>query len=123
MSRVLVVDNEQDIADVLKKGLERNGLEADVAYGPDTALKKFGERRYDLVLLDIMMPKMDGYELYSRMLEIDPGVKACFMTAYDVPYLEVLKQGPIYNQMVSIVRKPVSMSELMRVLRLDLAVA
>ncbi len=123
MGRVLVVDDERDVAAVLRMWLDRNGFETDVAYRPNEAVAKFQQESYDAVLIDVMMLEMDGYALYSKMLEINPNIKACFMTGYDVPYLGILKQGQFYSQDISIIRKPVSPDELIRVLKVDLAAA
>jgi DNA-binding response OmpR family regulator len=116
MRRVLVVDDERDIADVLHIGLERAGFKTTVAYDPDDALKKFSGCEYDTVILDVMMPVMDGYALYRKMLEINPKIKVCFLTGFDIPYLDGLdkEQCPIHN--IHVAKKPILCSELARIL-------
>lgn len=121
MGLILVVDDERDIANVLKMWLDRNGFEADVAYNPSSAMEQFREHQYNVVLIDIMMPEMDGYALYSKMLEVNSDIKACFMTGFDIPYLNILKQTQFYNENISIIRKPITPDELVRVLKVDLA--
>jgi CheY-like chemotaxis protein len=85
--RILVVDDESDITLTLKAGLETFGLfDVDAFSDPEVALKSFKPDFYALVLVDIMMPKMDGFQLYESLKKIDPSVKACFLTASEMYY-------------------------------------
>jgi DNA-binding response OmpR family regulator len=85
----LVVDDEPDITLTLKAGLEIVGLFAvDMFNDPESALKSFKPDFYALVLIDIMMPKMDGFQLYESLKKIDPDVKVCFLTASEMYYGE-----------------------------------
>lgn len=61
--RVLVVDDERPIADILKFNLEREGFEVDAAYDGQAAVEKVRQAPFDLVILDIMLPKMDGFSV------------------------------------------------------------
>jgi len=82
--RILVVDDDPDITLTFKVGLEDD--ESFEVYGytdPLEALSNFKPHFYDLLLADINMPKMNGLELCSRILEIDVNVKICFITAGD----------------------------------------
>ena len=58
----------------------------DAFTNPIEAISQFKANAYDFVLLDVVMPDMDGFELYEEIKKIDPNVKVCFMTAYDVNY-------------------------------------
>src|ERR671910_1841740 len=81
--RILIVDDDIDILTTYKKGLEDNGLfEVDAFADPEEALSNFKTGFYDCLIIDIRLPKMDGFELYDKMKEIDNKVKVCFMTAY-----------------------------------------
>jgi CheY-like chemotaxis protein len=83
----LVVDDEPDITLTLKAGLETVGLfDVDAFNDPDSALKIFKPDFYALVLIDIMMPKMSGFNLYEQLKKVDPDVKACFLTASEMYY-------------------------------------
>jgi DNA-binding response OmpR family regulator len=82
MTRVLIVDDDPDITITFKQGLQSNGFEVDVFNDPTQALSSFRASRYDLVLLDVRMPKMNGFELYKEMEKID-AVKVCFITAFE----------------------------------------
>jgi DNA-binding NtrC family response regulator len=85
--KILVVDDEPDITLTLEAGLEIVGLfDVDTFNDPESALKSFKPDYYSLVLIDIMMPKMDGFQLYESLKKIDPDVKACFLTASEMYY-------------------------------------
>ena len=91
--RVLIVDDEPDLCTVLKMVLEDNGFETDSFEDPTLALKNFKADSFDLVLLDIKMPEMDGFQLYRKMKEIDSKVKVCFLTASELYYEGVRKES------------------------------
>jgi DNA-binding NtrC family response regulator len=82
----LVVDNEKDITIALQVGLEDGGFDVDTFTDPSLALKSFKPNFYDLVLINIIMPNLDGFELYERLKKIDPDMKACFLTASEMYY-------------------------------------
>jgi len=81
LKRVLVVDDEPDTCLVLKSVLEEDRFLVDSFNDPLLALKNFRASLYDLLLLDIKMPTMNGYELFIRIRNIDSKVKVCFLTA------------------------------------------
>lgn len=70
MKKILIVDDEQDIVESLKFVLETEGYECYTAFNGDDGLKSAKEIVPDLILLDIMMPKMNGYKI-SRLLKFD----------------------------------------------------
>ena len=72
MIRILIVEDEPPISGLIQMNLKRNGYECDVAFDGEQAADKIEQNRYDLILLDIMLPKINGYELidYIRPLEI-----------------------------------------------------
>ncbi|MGA9153033.1 MAG: response regulator [Candidatus Nitrosopolaris sp.] len=84
--KVLIVDDEPDINTILKKVFEQNGFNADSYDDPILALENFKAGSYDILLLDIKMPEMDGFELYQKMKRIDNKVKVCFLTASELYY-------------------------------------
>jgi DNA-binding response OmpR family regulator len=90
-SKVLIADDEPDINMSFKLTLEGAGFIVDVYNDPLIALSKFKPSYYDLVILDIKMPKMNGFELYTEIQEIDNQVKVCFITAGEIYYNEVRK--------------------------------
>jgi len=80
--RVLLVDDERDIVDTVKYSLELRGFDVDVAYDGETAIKKARSGRHALVLLDVMLPGKNGYEV-SRILKDD-------MARGDVPPFKIM---------------------------------
>ncbi len=80
--RILVVDDEVAIADLVKGTLEREGMEVTACYRGAEALCAFGREPFDLVILDIMMPDIDGFELCGRMRAISD-VPIVFLSAKD----------------------------------------
>ena len=67
--RVLVVDDEKLIVKGIRFSLEQDGMEVDCAYDGEEALKLAKENAYDIILLDIMLPKYDGFEVCQQILE------------------------------------------------------
>ena len=87
-NRILLVDDEPDIIHAVAMILEDNGFLVDSFTDPTLALSNFKPGLYDLLVLDIRMPKMNGFELYQKMKEIDSNVKICFLTASELFYEE-----------------------------------
>jgi DNA-binding response OmpR family regulator len=79
--KVMIVDDELDLSLLLKTLLEENNFKVDWYTDPVLALNKFKRNFYDLLLLDIKMPKMNGFELYRELKKIEKRVKVCFLTA------------------------------------------
>jgi two-component system response regulator ChvI len=85
IKRILLVDDELDITVTLKMALEESGfLQVEAFYDPVLALPKFKAGAYDLAILDIKMPEIDGFELYRKLREIDNTLKICFLTAAEL---------------------------------------
>ncbi len=91
MTRILVVDDEPDINMLLMLILEDSGYKVDVFADPILALSNFKPNYYDLVILDIIMPTMNGFVFYQRIRELDSGIKACFLTASETSQQEFEK--------------------------------
>ena len=81
--RVMVVDDEPDIVSVIRQALEKRGFMVDIYTDSALALSAFKPDYYDAVLLDILMPGMDGLQLYDRIRGRDSQVIICFVTAYE----------------------------------------
>jgi DNA-binding response OmpR family regulator len=118
-NRILIVDDEPDIAQVLKMGLEKNGFAVDTYNDPLDVVSNFKADSYDLLLLDIKMPKMNGFELYSKLHQIDENVKICFITAYEIYYDEFRRMFPKIK-VGCFIRKPVSIDNLARLIKDEL---
>ena len=90
-NRILLVDDETDITTTLKIALEDAGFIVHPYNDPLIALSEFKPGYYDLVILDIKMEEMNGFELYANMRKVDNQVKFCFITAGEM-YYEVRKE-------------------------------
>ena len=110
--KILFVDDEPDITWLSKTALERNGFEVQPFESPVSALDNFKPGSYDLLLIDIKMREMDGFELYDKISKMDNNVKACFLTAA-TEYYDRYKQR--YNGQMKkeyFITKPVSLKNL-----------
>ena len=118
---LLVVDDEPDITLPFSLGLEDNGFVVDAFNDPLEALSSFKDDFYDLLLLDIKMPNMNGIEFYQQMKEIDKKVKICFITASEMHYYEEIRNEifPILG-VRRLIRKPIKMDDLVEDLREEL---
>ena len=92
--RVLIVDDEPDLTLSLKMTLEENGLKVNSFTDPLSALENYKEEAgmYDLLILDMKMPNMNGFELYRQIKKIDDKVKVCFLTAGEMDYEQFGKE-------------------------------
>jgi DNA-binding response OmpR family regulator len=111
MKKILVVDDEPDITASIKNGLQRKGFEVDVYNDPTDALSNFKPDTYDLLLIDIRMPKMNGFELYREVKKKSNDVRICFFTAFEVYYDEFRKMFPNL-EVKCFIRKPITINDL-----------
>ena len=109
--RVLVVDDERDIADSLKAGLQMKGFTVDVFYDPVKALSSFRRGVYDLVISDIKMPKMNGFELVFELEKIDSNVRVIFLTGFVDMLKELTMLFPKLH-VSEVIQKPIGITEL-----------
>ena len=106
LRRILLVDDEVDVISVFKMILEMNGYEVDAYTDPTSALDDFKPNFYGLLLLDIRMPTINGFELYRKMRNIDDKVSVCFITAFE-DYREEFKESfPMLDEFKYFIRKP-----------------
>ena len=82
VTRILVVDDESYVRDLLKRVLTRRGHDVYVADDGEAALELMGEHRYDLVLTDVVMPGIDGFDLLRRVKATYPAVTVIVLTGY-----------------------------------------
>lgn len=122
---LLVVDDEPDITLAFSMGLEDSGFIVDAFNDPLSALESFKEEKksYALALLDIKMPKMNGFELYKEIRKIDDKVKVCFVTAFDIQREEEddLKAVGTLNEKPVIIRKPITIDDLVKRVNAELS--
>jgi CheY-like chemotaxis protein len=115
--KIFVVDDEPDVTFTLKVILTSNGYQVDAFEDAEEALDHFKKGVYLLAFLDIKMPKMNGFELYKKLVEIDKDIKVCFLTAlgeFDEYYRRYRKEdvAPVWG-VRHIVRKPIDNSKLL----------
>jgi CheY-like chemotaxis protein len=117
LKRMLIVDDEKDITLTFKAGIEASNtdtnrrIEVYTSNNPVAALSEFKPNFYELLLVDIKMPHMNGFELCEKILVIDINVRICFMSA-----VEINREGlrEIYPSLGlgCFIRKPVTMDYL-----------
>jgi two-component system, OmpR family, response regulator ChvI len=121
-TRLLLVDNEPDNTSVLSMGLEDEGYIVDAFTDPILALSNFKPNYYSLVILDINMPKMNGYDLYKEIRKLDNKVKICFLTASEL-YNENLRSQTkeILDEVKRFISKPLTIEDLVIKVKKELA--
>jgi DNA-binding response OmpR family regulator len=113
--RILVVDDEPDITLTIEVELEEDGLfDVDTFTDPELALSSFKPDLYHLVILDIMMPKMDGFLLYEQLKKIDPRIKVCFLTASEMYHEEMRGMEHRALNKDLFLQKPISTDDLIK---------
>lgn len=121
--KILLVEDEQDLSVVFNMVLEDGGYEVDCFTEPVLALKNFKTGLYDLVILDIKMPEMDGFELHRQLKKIDSAVKICFLTASEMYYEEFRKDEFCGLDKDLFLRKPIKnedlINEISRIINLN----
>jgi CheY-like chemotaxis protein len=114
--KIMLVDDEADILWLFKIILESDArLKVDSFADPIVALENFRPGLYDLLLIDIAMPKMNGFELYDRIRELDKKVKISFVTASEMFYEEIRKEAfPEFDTTICFIRKPIENPDLIK---------
>jgi CheY-like chemotaxis protein len=116
---ILIVDDDPDVTTVFGLGLEDEGFDVYTYNDPLEALSKFRPNFYDLLLVDINMPKIDGIELSRQILELDANVKICFITAGEAN-IEVLRELYPTRGIGCYIKKPVTIEQLVRRVKAEL---
>jgi CheY-like chemotaxis protein len=112
---ILFVDDEKDVTLTIKTILEETGLfHVETFNDPDLALKRFKPNFYVLVLIDIMMPKMGGFELYEHLKKLDSDLKVCFLTASEMYHQKVREVEHCALNEDIFLQKPISNKDLVR---------
>lgn len=120
-SRIMIVDDENDIARLFAISLEQSGLIVDVFNDPLSALSNYKAGLYDLLLLDIRMPGMNGFELYEKIKHIDDKAQVCFITAYEESVSDFGRLFPNLEEVDCFVRKPVEIYNLVKIVKSKIA--
>ena len=120
--RILVVDDEVDITTIFKLALERVDFQVDVYNDPLLALSEYKAGMYDLLLFDIRMPGMNGFELYRKIKDIEEEEKkvkngkprVCFITAFEEFRSEFKETFPTVEEVDCFLKKPIPMPDLIK---------
>jgi CheY-like chemotaxis protein len=117
--RILVVDDEPDNISVFSIGLEDEGFEVYTYNDPLEALSNFKPSFYDLLLIDINMPKMNGFELCIQILKFDVNVRICFITAGETN-IEALREVYPLISVGCFIKKSVTIDYLVKRIKSEL---
>ena len=108
---IMVVDEEPDITGPIAAGLQMHGFDVDSYNDPVEAISNFRSGKYDLVLLDINMPRMNGFHVYRELKKADKNVRICFFTSFDLYESEFRKIFPEVK-VQRFLKKPLSIATL-----------
>ena len=115
--RILLVDDERDLNVAIRIVLEENGFKVDSFTDPSQALENFTADLYDLVILDVKLPGMDGFSLYTKIERLDDKVRICFLTAADKAYYQNLKRHYSSIKENCVIHKPVDNESLLELVK------
>ena len=112
--KILVVDDEPDLTMLCKMILEDEGFKVDAFTDPLLALSHFKPNLYDLLIFDIKMPELDGFELYKKVKELDKNVAVCFLTASEMYYEKFRDKEYSFLDKELFIHKPIENEELIK---------
>jgi len=113
--RILIVDDEKDVGRTFKMILENYGFEIDFFTDPAMALETFKPNLYHLIILDIRMAEINGFELYDKLKSMDPNIKTLFITALNSVEPYNTRNSKVYplSGVRHFMKKPVSSEDLL----------
>ena len=118
---ILLVDDEKDIAEVLRLSLQHFGFAVHAFTDPEEAIAKFKPGFYGLMIADIRMPKVSGFDLFHKLTERDPNLKTCFLSSFEIYEKEYKRIFP-YSNIVCFIKKPIAPSELVQRIRKEVII-
>ncbi len=113
--RILFVNDDADTTAVMKKGLSHHGFEVEAFVDSKSALQNFKAGVYDLLLLDVLMKGLDGFELYNKMRKIDENIRICFISASNTVYEKYKKLYPGIEK-EWFIQKPITIKRLANII-------
>lgn len=118
VNKILIIDDEESLCKLLQSSLEAEGFNVDMAITAKDALKKVKKGDYDLILLDLLIPEMNGVEIFKEINKIDEELLVVMMTSYPNDGLVELaiKEGIQF-----VLRKPFDLAEVKRILKITLS--
>jgi PAS domain S-box-containing protein len=114
--RILVVDDDRGICNTLKEILEADGCTVEIAHDGSEALAHIAKSKFDLALSDVVMPNMDGHELYLNVREHHPELPVLMMTAFHYDKDHIIKRSRMKGLEGVIFKKPVDPAKLREVI-------
>jgi CheY-like chemotaxis protein len=125
LSRIMVVDDEKDILRIIKRDLEgTNEFQVEIFSSGIEALSSFKNHElgyYAVIITDIRMPRMNGFELYRQLKEMNPNTKIAFITAFEINKDEFIKVFPSI-EVKDFIIKPIDMDDLIFKIRSMLSI-
>ncbi len=112
-TRILVVDDNEDLADTLADILVVEGHEVEVAYTGESALEKIRDADFDIVLMDVRMPGMNGVESFLEIQRMKPGTRVIIMSGYSV---EQLLEQAVENGAWAVLQKPLDPAQIVKMI-------
>jgi len=110
MSKIMAVDDETDILKLITRVLKDSGYDVVTCSSGEECLKRFQAEKPDLILLDIMMPGIDGWQVYKKIKKVDARQRVAFLTVLGVP--EAPKEAVIEMGAADYITKPFTPEEL-----------
>ncbi|MFC2162738.1 response regulator transcription factor [Candidatus Altiarchaeota archaeon] len=110
--KILIVDDEPSIAKTVKFILDADGFQSETVFCGDDCLEKINESEYDLVLLDIMMPKMNGWQVFEEIKKVKPGQKVAFLTV--IKYSDTVRAKLEREGLSACISKPFENEDLVK---------
>ena len=116
-TKILIVDDEEDITLSFKRILEFKGFEVDAYNDPTVALDEFKSNYYDVALIDIKMPHLDGFDLYKKIKEFDNNLRIYFLTASEAYYQQYREKDYEKLDRDLFIQKPIEFEDLIKKIR------
>jgi len=108
-----LVDDDIDITTFFKIAIEEAGFDVDIYNDPFKALLNFMPSKYDLLLIDIRMPRLNGFELIKKIRKEDEKVKVCFITSFETYYKSIIEEHPsLKRDLNCFIKKPIETTDL-----------
>lgn len=114
--KILIIDDNEDVANVLRLGLKTHGFECDAYTDPVKAVRDFKPSTYDLVLCDIKMPRMNGFHVFRELRQRDDSVTIYFLTSFEI-YETEFSSLFLEVKVQRFLKKPISISDLVKEVR------
>jgi len=114
--RILIVDNDNDAIIFFKTCLQDIGFCVTAFNNPFKALSNYKPRYYDLIIIDVRMPRMNGFELFEKIKKLDTNARVCFITAFEEYYSSLKEQYPNLDA-DCFISKPVSAEDLIKLVK------